>query len=161
MYTVSCIFTNCHCQLFPHHSVCSEVFMDGSSIASKPTELCYLWSPNILRGCYAPPCVGNLKFSNMWSLRSQVQQWKIDYISTVLKNGKFCRGVDYVQVTYLNVWSSVTLHAKDSHVRPAEAFESSYHHRPFMRFNFYKSILNWTANKWNYEAIEAAIDHFW
>ena len=46
------LLTNDHLSLGP------QVYIDGSSVAAKPTELCFLWAPEILRGCYAPPCVG-------------------------------------------------------------------------------------------------------
>ena len=31
--------------------------MDGSNIAKRPTELCYLYAPQIHRGAFAPPLV--------------------------------------------------------------------------------------------------------
>ena len=33
----------------------AEIFLDGSSIAKRPTELCFLWSPAHQLGAYAPP----------------------------------------------------------------------------------------------------------
>ena len=34
----------------------AQVFIDGSSVSKKPTELGFIWAPEVLRGCYAPPC---------------------------------------------------------------------------------------------------------
>ena len=38
-------------------SIPAKVYMDGSDIAKRPTELCYLYAPQIHRGAFAPPLV--------------------------------------------------------------------------------------------------------
>ena len=32
-----------------------HVYMDGASIAKTPTEVLFVWSPELRNGCYAPP----------------------------------------------------------------------------------------------------------
>ena len=38
-------------------SIPAKVYMDGSNIAKRPTELCYLYAPQIHHGAFAPPLV--------------------------------------------------------------------------------------------------------